>query len=77
MSVKLRNTPIPLIPLIHPEQETKSIVPLFNETKQSKTREGRKDSITTVNKRTFLSGWEKRRVWGEGHVRGDELEISS
>ena len=52
-------------------------MPLFNKTKQSKTREGPRDSIPTVNKRTFLSGWENRRVWGEGRVRGDELEISS
>ena len=77
MSVKLRNTPNPLIPLIHPKPEIKSAVPLFNKTKQSKTREGPRDSIPTVNKRTFLPGWENRRVWGEGRVRGDELEISS
>ena len=66
MSVKLRNIPIPLIPLIHAEQDIKSAVPLFNKTKQSNTREGPRDSVSKVNKRTFLSGWENRRVWGKG-----------
>ena len=67
MSVKLRNIPIPLIPLIHAEQEIKSALPLFkNKTKQSKRREGPRDSVSKVNKRTFLSGWENRRVWGKG-----------
>ena len=54
MSVKLRNIPIPLIPLIHAEQEIKSAVPLFNKTKQSKRREGPRDSMPTVNKSTFF-----------------------
>ena len=40
---------------------------------QSKRREGPRDSIPTVNKSIFLSGWENRRVWEKGHVRGDEL----
>ena len=63
MSLKLRNTPIPLIPWIHWEQEIKSAVPLFKTNKQqqqkktqSKRREGPRDGMPTVNKSIFLSG---------------------
>ena len=62
MSLKLRNTPIPLIPWIHWEQEIKSAVPLFKTNKQqkkktqSKRREGLRDGMPTVNKSIFLSG---------------------
>ena len=58
------NTPIPLIPWIHWEQEIKSAVPLFKTNKQqqqqknpqSKRREVWRDGMPTVNKSIFLSG---------------------
>jgi len=65
MLVKLRNTLIPLIPLIHPEQEIKSALPLFKKkTKQSKRGEGPRDSMPTVNKSTFFFQDEKIEGFG-------------
>lgn len=50
---------------------------IIKKLKKKKISKGPRDSIPTVNKGMFLPGWGNRRVWGEGHIRGDELDVSS